>query len=138
MSEVTDRASPSLSDTRNAQPEERWFVKEPCKHCPFRRDVKPFLHPSRAEEIAYLTENRYSEFHCHKTLDHDDEDGETFAGRDSLICAGFLSMQIEWGGVGCPDGFTPSGDVYSEPFEMIGEYEWEWENRRAPNKETPE
>ena len=32
--------------------EQPWFVKKPCQHCPFRRDVKPFLTPERAEEIA--------------------------------------------------------------------------------------
>jgi hypothetical protein len=111
---------------------DRWFVKKPCQHCPFLRDVTPFLHPHRGEELAYLTENRYSEFHCHKTLGHDDEgDGDTMVVDGSLTCAGFLSMQVEWGGASCPEGFTPSADVYSEPYEMAQAYADEWERRRG-------
>jgi len=107
---------------------DRWFVKKPCAHCPYRRDVTPFLHPERAEELACLTENPYSEFMCHKTLDYEDcEDGEPAMSEESLTCAGFLSMQIEWSGRRCPDGFTPSENVYSEPYEMIQAYEEEWE-----------
>jgi len=109
---------------------ERWFTKKPCQHCPYLRDVRPFLTPERGEELAYLTENPYNSFHCHKTLDHD-EDGETYAGSASLMCAGFLSMQVEWGGARCPDGFTPSEDVYSEPYEMADAYAEEWEKSRG-------
>ena len=106
---------------------ERWFTKVPCQHCPYRSDVRPFLTPERGEELAYIAENKYSEFHCHKTLGEDEDEGDTIVTADSLICAGFLSMQIEWGGAECPDGFTPSENVYSEPFEMVQAYEEEWE-----------
>lgn len=111
---------------------DRWFAKKPCKHCPFLRDVKPFLHPHRAAELAGLTQNKYSEFLCHKTLDHDDDsdEGEMLATRASLVCAGFLSMQID-AGARCPDGFTPSADVYADPYEMEDAYEEEWNSRRA-------
>jgi hypothetical protein len=108
-----------------------WFTKKPCIHCPFRRDVKPFLHPARGEELAYLTEDRYAEFHCHKTLGHDDEgDGDTMVVPTSLICAGFLTMQINESGMACPEGFQPSDDVYGDPYEMIEAYEAEWSRRR--------
>ena len=40
------------------------FMKEPCKHCPFRRDVKPYLHPERAATIAYAAQNPYNSFYC--------------------------------------------------------------------------
>ena len=109
---------------------DRWFTKKPCQHCPFLRDVTPFLHPVRGEELAYLTENPYNDFHCHKTIEHDDE-GEPLATASTLTCAGFLSMQIENGGAACPEGFTPSEDVYSEPFEMVGAYADEWERRHG-------
>lgn len=111
---------------------EQWFVKKPCKHCPYLRSVKPFLHPSRGEELAYLTENRYNEFPCHKTTvsSEDDDFGERDWGERTLTCAGFLSMQIEWGGRSCPDGFTPSEDVYSEPYEMAEAYDEAWERDR--------
>lgn len=108
---------------------ERWFVKKPCAQCPYRRDVKPFLHPERGEELAYHTENPYSDFLCHKTTieDENSDEGEMMAGEDSLTCAGFLSMQIEWGGRECPEGFKPSNLVYSEPYEMADAYADAWE-----------
>lgn len=103
---------------------DRWFVKKPCQHCPYLRSVTPFLHPSRGEELAYLTENRYNDFPCHKTTvaDEDSDSDEMVYADHTLTCAGFLSMQINWGGATCPDGFTPSEDVYSEPSEMAEAY----------------
>lgn len=114
-----------------------WFMKEPCAHCPFRTDVKPFLHPRRAEDIAYSTSNPYNEFTCHQTLESiEDADGEEALARGnrSLTCAGFLSMQIDYGGARCPKGFVPSGLVYSDPSEMAEAYEIEWNARRQPRK----
>lgn len=110
--------------------EDRWFVKKPCQHCPFRRDVKPFLHPERAAEISELSWNPYNSFTCHKTLEHDEEEGDTIVTEDSLECAGFLSMQIEYGGKGCPEGFKPAENVYSDPDEMIEAYTDAWGARR--------
>lgn len=100
-----------------------WFMKEPCKHCPFRRDVRPFLRPERAEEISGLASNKYSEFHCHKTIDHDDDTGEGILTRSSLVCAGFLAMQIEEAGISAPEGFEPSQLVYADSWEMNEAYE---------------
>lgn len=51
-------------------------MKKPCQHCPFKRDVRPFLHPDRAYEIASVSGNPYSSFPCHKTLEYDEEDEE--------------------------------------------------------------
>jgi hypothetical protein len=109
----------------------RWFAKKPCAHCPYRRDVKPFLHPERGEELAYHTKNPYGDFPCHKTTveDEDSADGEMMVTKESLTCAGFLSMQIEWGGRDCPEGFTPSDLVYAEPSDMADAYAEEWEAR---------
>lgn len=103
---------------------ERWFTKKPCQHCPYRRDVTPFLYPARGEELAYITENPYQDFPCHKTTVHDDDSdsGEMLYAATTLTCAGFLSMQVNWGGRECPDGFEPSEDVYSEPYEMADAY----------------
>lgn len=72
------------------------FIKKPCAQCPYRKDVKPFLHPARGEELAYAAENPYNTFYCHKTLEEgdDDNDGESIIGRTSKICAGFLSLRI--------------------------------------------
>ncbi|MBB3411281.1 hypothetical protein FHT87_005234 [Rhizobium sp. BK316] len=98
------------------------FMKEPCAHCPFRRDVRPFLHVERAEDIAYSAQNPYSEFLCHKTIEHDDETGEGIATRKSLTCAGFLSMQINEAGVKPPRGFKVSELAYDNCREMIDAY----------------
>lgn len=100
-----------------------WFMKEPCVHCPFRRDVRPFLRVERAVEISSLACNPYSEFHCHKTLGHDEDEGDTMVVDTSLICAGFLAMQIEETGRRIPEGFIPSEIVYSDHYEMIAAYE---------------
>jgi hypothetical protein len=104
------------------------FIKTPCQHCPFRRDVKPFLHPIRAEELAYSATNRYNTFDCHKTLEHDDE-GDTFAGSKSKVCAGFLSLQHNELGRTFydEDGFKPSDLAYDSCDDMIYAYEDEEE-----------
>ena len=104
-----------------------YFMKKPCKHCPYRRDVKPFLTPARGEELACLTTNQYNSFYCHKTTESDDEsdEGEMMVVNSSKLCAGFLTMQIEANGDEyCPDGFEPShGLVYNDEFEMMQAYE---------------
>jgi hypothetical protein len=107
------------------------FIKKPCKHCPYRRDVKPFLHPERGAELARLTTNPYNEFTCHKTLDHDDE-GDTYAGEESRTCAGFLTiMANECGEHRVPKGFEPSYEIcYTDAFDMEQAYEEQAEIER--------
>lgn len=47
----------------------------PCARCPFRTDIEPFIRADRAREIANaLCSN--SIFHCHETVDYNDEDEE--------------------------------------------------------------
>lgn len=100
------------------------FVKKPCIHCPYRKDVKPFLTKERGEELAYAACNPYNTFHCHKTLEHDDEEGENYAGENSKVCAGFLSLQHNENGETYYDdeGFEPSNLVYNEASEMVDAY----------------
>lgn len=102
---------------------DQWFMPAPCKHCPFRRDVKPFLRAERATDLAYATENPYNEFHCHKTLDYDRDDGEPEQTPDTLICAGFLSMQLRASEEEAPAGFVISDLAYEDAWEMIEAYE---------------
>lgn len=100
-------------------------MKQPCKHCPFRNDVKPFLHPRRAEELAYSTQNPYNSFPCHKTTEHDDEseDGEMRVTETSKECAGFLTMKAQ-NGERVPEGFEPAWEIcYIDPYDMIQAYE---------------
>lgn len=104
------------------------FVKKPCKHCPFRNDVTPFLHPNRAMELAYSATNPYSDFPCHKTTEYDDEEENLVATENSMTCAGFLTLQAQETG-NIPKGFDPSYDmVYMDANEMIDAYEQEWES----------
>ena len=103
------------------------FIKKPCQHCPFRNDVKPFLHPERAEELAYGAQNKYNTFPCHKTTEHDDE-GDSIATESNKECAGFLTLRAaeigEENVYECKEGFKPSYDmVYSDAYEMSDAYE---------------
>lgn len=101
---------------------ERDFMLKPCEHCPFRVDVRPFLRPGRAEDIAYSAQNPYASFHCHKTLG-EDEEGETCVTGKSLICAGFLAMQINEAGIDAPEGFVWPDNVYADVWEMTSAYD---------------
>lgn len=102
------------------------FMKHPCKHCPFRNDVTPFLHPERAEELAYASENPYSSFPCHKTTESDDEGDNSYATENSKECAGFLTLRAQ-SGENIPKGFKPSWEIcYSDPYEMADAYEIQW------------
>lgn len=100
-------------------------MKQPCKHCPYRKDVKPYLHPERGEELAYHVQNPYNTFHCHKTTVSDEEFGgegdEMVVTEESKKCAGFITLQINEG-MNCPEGFTPSEDVYDNIYDMIYAY----------------
>lgn len=109
------------------------YIKKPCAHCPFRIDVKPFLHPERAEELAYAAQNPYSTFTCHKTLEYDEEEDDNFTGEESKVCAGFLTLQhFELGETSYgEDGFEPSDNCYEGSHEMVEAYEEEWNNGKS-------
>jgi len=112
------------------------FMSSPCKHCPFRRDVKPFLHPNRATEIAYATQNPYNSFPCHKTTeeDEDSDEGVLLVTENSKECAGFLTLRAN-SGERIPKGFEPAWSIcYEDPFEMSQTYEDEWNKTHSPKK----
>lgn len=99
------------------------YMKTPCKHCPFRSDIKPFLHPERAAEIAYAAENRYSSFACHKTTEYNEYIEDMEQTEKSKECAGFLTLRAQCG-EDVPDGFEPAWEVcYTDPYDMITAYE---------------
>ena len=105
------------------------YMKVPCKHCPFRNDITPYLHPARAEEIAYAALNPYQSFPCHKTTEYDEdsEDGDRRVTAGSKECAGFLTLRTQ-GGEDVPEGFEPSWEIcYIDEWEMITAYEEQWE-----------
>ena len=97
-------------------------MRHPCKHCPFRRDVKPFLHPERGEELAYHAQNPYNTFACHKTTEHNEYTDELEAGPTSKECAGFMTLQCQEG-MDIPEGFEPAYELcYMDVYEMIDAY----------------
>lgn len=65
-------------------------LKKVCADCPFRADI-PFhgLRPERVAEIAHALRGGAT-FHCHKTLDYDDDIEATVTG-SSQFCAGALA-----------------------------------------------
>lgn len=106
------------------------FCKKPCKNCPFRNDVKPYIHPERAEEIAYSAQNPYNDFPCHKTfefLDDEDFEGNSLADlSNSKTCAGFLTLRAQ-SGMEVPEGFEPSWLIcYTDELDMIQAHEEAW------------
>lgn len=110
------------------------FVKKPCKHCPFRNDVKPYLHPDRASEIAYAAANPYSSFPCHKTTEYDEEEEDLLPTENSKECAGFLTLRAQ-SGEEIPEGFEPSWEMcYNDGWDMISAYEEEWNKKRKSLK----
>jgi hypothetical protein len=67
----------------------------PCKNCPFRSDIKPFITAARAKEIL----QSQGEFNCHKTIEVGepiDDDEETWCAvkddSNAQVCAGFLIL----------------------------------------------
>jgi len=68
-------------------------MKEPCEHCPFRKDVKPFLTPARGIELAMLTRNPKGVFNCHETLDYSKFEGRVTA--DTRLCIGFATLRAQ-------------------------------------------
>lgn len=61
-------------------------MNTPCKDCPFRTDVKPYLRAARVSELEGSLAHRGRDFTCHKTLVVDeDEDGGDEDGEGSLV-----------------------------------------------------
>ncbi len=107
------------------------FVKTPCKHCPFRNDVTPFLHPDRAAELAYSAQNRYSSFPCHKTTEPDEESSRMLRTEKSMECAGFLTLRAQ-DGEEVPKVFNPAWEIYyTDAYEMIDAYQEQWDKERG-------
>ena len=101
------------------------FMKKPCEHCPYRNDVRPFLNPSRGEELAFHAQNPYNSFSCHKTTEADEEseEGEMLVTEKSKECAGFMTLQCQHG-MKAPKGFEPSWEiVYIDSYEMADAYD---------------
>jgi hypothetical protein len=109
------------------------FMAAPCKHCPFKRDVRPFLHPERAYDIACNAESRHGTFPCHKTTQEDESEwgeGEMAIVETTKECAGHLCMKAQSNGSTFYDseGFEPKPEwnCYENSHEMHAAYLEEW------------
>lgn len=108
--------------------EDQWYMKKPCKHCPYCYDTRVFLMEERGIELAYHATNPYNSFPCHKTLNVDD-DGETLSAEDSKTCAGFLALQIgENGDRYKPDEFEIPPNAFTCADDMIYKFEEHYYN----------
>lgn len=70
-----------------------YSLTTPCKNCPFRTDVRPFITPGRVRDIERSLVR--SEFPCHKTTrpDDDAEDDSVYIPKGGEIhCAGALIL----------------------------------------------
>lgn len=106
-------------------------LKNPCANCPFRTDVKPYLRPARAREIVESLSRGV--FHCHKTIDYDneDDDGNLQRNGKEQFCAGALIMMHKQGTVGQmariaerigaydPDALDMSAPVFASSLAFI-------------------
>jgi hypothetical protein len=74
-----------------------WTLTTPCKDCPFRTDVRPYLRKDRIDEFEASLHR--GTFTCHKTTveDPDGEEGELIDGPKALHCAGALIVMEKTG-----------------------------------------
>jgi len=71
----------------------KYELTNPCGNCPFRSDIRAFLNPARAREIARSLDR--GEFPCHKTTvpgSGDNGDEDLVGTEDSQHCAGALIL----------------------------------------------
>ena len=67
-------------------------MKEPCEHCPFRKDVVPYLTPARGMQLATLTRNPRGVFYCHETV-------RNLGGKGpKTMCRGFAILRAQEAG----------------------------------------
>lgn len=52
----------------------KFNLKTPCKDCPFRNDITPYLNKGRVKEILIALTEQDKTFSCHKTVNYDDID----------------------------------------------------------------
>ncbi|MBE0467986.1 MAG: hypothetical protein IBX55_00460 [Methyloprofundus sp.] len=68
-------------------------LTKPCKNCPFRKDIRPYLFKDRAKEISDSLVKEGKGFPCHKTVDYADIDNR----EDREQCAGAMIMLRKMG-----------------------------------------
>lgn len=75
---------------KNKNPVERALaLKSPCKDCPFRNDIRPYLTKGRVEELQQALTRQGLNFSCHKTVDYGGDEPNTEL---SSNCAGSMIL----------------------------------------------
>jgi hypothetical protein len=88
-------------------------MKTTCSLCPYSKTKTLGLHPDRAEEFAYLAQNPYNDFPCHKTAVYHEP----------------MGYEDEESGYVFGDDFEPDGDGFESTDEMISAHIEIWEKR---------
>lgn len=116
---------------------EQTWMKQCCGLCPFAREGTLALRPDRAEDFAYMAENPYTDFPCHKTADyHESDDGGSdgyYHGEKSLTCHGFKTLQMAMNATDLEykdQGFKADGKGFEDTFEMIETHENLWADKQ--------
>lgn len=111
----------------------RLDLRAPCAECPFRSDIRPYLHPDRARGITDAILRDGVTFTCHKHLNGEsDEDKERYTpAPDDQHCAGAMIllqkmdrpnqiMQVASRlGLWSPDRLKMDAPVFASDDEMV-------------------
>ena len=88
-------------------------MSKPCKACPFRRDVHPYLTKQRGVQLALATRHKNNDFVCHETI-------KSLGGiGPRRTCIGFALLRAQEAG----NRFVTEEDgVYRTMGEMMAAY----------------
>jgi hypothetical protein len=70
-------------------------IQRPCEHCPFRKDVRPFLTAERAAELRDTLRDDQRWFACHETTGV--KGGKRVRAADQSHCAGAMFVLLNEG-----------------------------------------
>lgn len=73
----------------------KFNLTKPCKNCPFRNDIKPFLSKRRVKEIEFALVNDDKTFSCHKTVNYEtweNYEEDYIPNSEESHCAGALIL----------------------------------------------
>ena len=94
-------------------------MKRPCKSCPFRRDVKPYLTRWFGFDLAFRTRYYDSKFYCHETVDYSSRKRSPRRTANAQLCRGFAILRAQEAG----NRFVEDADlVYRSMGEMVAAY----------------
>lgn len=73
----------------------KFGLKKPCGNCPFIKDTEMVLQPGRMTGIVQTLQRDTNVFPCHKTTQHDDEDGGTIPHSKEQACMGAIAFMLK-------------------------------------------